>query len=199
MRRMSPARRGPLDLVLYAAVYAVLGAATVLLAAAGLTSCTGSDPGAAAPSSLHPGTAATPTTSTPSGNPTDLAGAAAIAAVQKLYAEYNRMLRSGSSAAYRKTFTTACTFCVQDALGIDRISSRGQTISGGTVIASGLRLALARTDLVVVEGDQTDSPAAVHKGGRVVTRFAGGAKTHLTWRVQLVADTWLVTDESPVK
>ena len=173
----------------------VVGLCWLLVFVAG---CSGSEP-SPAPTSRHPGTAATSTPTSPSADPTDIAAAAAIAAVNKLYAEYNAMLKSGSSASYRQTFTRACNFCLQDANTVDRISSEGQTISGGIIRTSRLRVALAEPRLAVVEGDQTDSPAVVRKAGNVVTRYAGGTTSHFTWRVELVDDAWLITDVSPVR
>jgi hypothetical protein len=183
MRRMSSARRGPLAAAVSVAIGCLL-----------LGGCSGSDPGPA-PTTMHPGTAAT-TTATPSGNPTDIAAAAAIAAVQKLYAEYNAMLKSGSSRDYRRTFTKACRYCSGNANRVDQIHRKGQKIFGGSVRLTNLRPAEVRDRLAVIEGTMIDSPVTVKQGDRVVDRFAGGGSVLFTWIVELSgANSWLVTDE----
>jgi hypothetical protein len=142
---------------------------------------------------MHPGTAATPTTSTPTGDPTDIA--AAIAAVRRLYAEYNAMLASGSSELYRKTFTKACSYCLGNANRVDRIHQRRQHVEGGAVKLSRLRVADVQRQFVVVEGTMTDSPVVVKDGDRVVDRFAGGTSVRFTWTVEPAGGGWLVSNE----
>jgi hypothetical protein len=183
MRRIWSARRGPVVFV-SACLFALAG-------------CGGSDPGPVAPTTMHPGTAVTPTTSTPT--LTTDPSVAAIAAVEKLIREYNLMLSSGTTERFRATFTRSCGFCLEDANSLDRIFRAGKTISGGGLRVTHLRVALAQHSLAVVEGDQRDSPAIVRLRGKVVDRFAGGTTSHLTWRVESVQGVWLIADESPVK
>src|ERR1700712_2784802 len=137
MRRNPPARRGRTTIAA-----SCLG--LTLCAAVSLTACTAdSDPRppppgtpdsnpSPTPSPLHPGTAGTTTTTTaPSGNPTDVAATAAIAAVHAWEAGFNESLRSTSTKAFRRTFSTRCAICLRDAEVTDGFHAKGELIEGG--------------------------------------------------------------------
>ena len=74
-----------------------------------LAGCSGSDPAPIGAPTGHPGTA--PPTTSASATPTQDPGPAAIAAVQRMFDAYNAMLKSGSSTAYRATFTKDLRDC----------------------------------------------------------------------------------------
>jgi hypothetical protein len=188
MRRMSPARRGPLA----AAVTALSAGLAGLVCCLSLGGCSGSDPGPA-PTTMHPGTAATPTTATPSGNPTDIAAIAAIAAVQKLYAELNRSLTTGDTTSYRRTFTRACTLCLTDARVTDRLSAKDERVVGGGYRATELNAVYNQPGLVIVQGVLSEPPLVVMKGARVIARQGRLTETSFTWRAVPVNGTWLIS------
>jgi hypothetical protein len=163
-----------------------------------LPACTGGS-SSDVPTPLHPGTAPTSTTATPTAIPTEVAAAAAIAAVQRMYAEYNTMLQTLSSEKFRKTFAKSCAFCVGDADTIDDISRRSETIDGGVMRLLRYRVDYATDRVAIVEGDVKDSPATVLKGSQIVKRFAGGTTTQLTWRVEKQVTGWIITQENLVR
>ncbi len=111
------------------AVVAGLISATVAVGLVVLAGCSGSDPAPIDAPTGHPGTA--PPTTTASATPTQDPGPAAIAAVQRMFDAYNAMLKSGSSTAYRATFTKTCALCLGDAQTIDAIARKHERIVGG--------------------------------------------------------------------
>jgi hypothetical protein len=185
MRRIWSARRGPVVFV-SACLFALAG-------------CRGSDPSPAAPNTMHPGTAVTPTTSTPTGDPTDIAAAAAIAAVQRWKDAFNSSIRARSSAEYRTTFTNECTICRNDAKVTDAIYKKGERIVGGNFHVSDLRVVWNKADLVIVQGRFSADPLTVRKGTRVVDRDGGLKPFPFAWKVKPVSGQWLVTSVDALK
>jgi hypothetical protein len=172
---------------------AVIGLSALLL---GVSGCSGSGPSPADPTSAHPGTA--PGSPSASATPTQDPGQAAIAAVQRMYVEYNRMLRSGSSVVYRGTFTSDCSICTENANTVDGVFRKSEEISGGRLALSKLRVATATTQDAIVEGE-LDSPAVVvTKQGSVVQRFPAGGIHHYTWHIVRNQSNWLVASVEPL-
>ena len=168
----------------------VVGLCWLLVFVAG---CSGSEP-SPAPTSRHPGTAATSTPTSPSADPTDIAAAAAIAAVNKLYAEYNAMLKSGSSASYRQTFTSKCGLCLTNANRLDGISAKHQRVQGGRLNPNRLKAVLFRSRRVLVQGELHSPSAVVVQGRHVIQRFPDGGTHDYTWDVIQSGSGWLVAD-----
>jgi hypothetical protein len=187
MRRMSSARRGPLATAVSAVVACLL-----------VAGCSGSD-SAAVPTPMHPGTAATSTTATPSGNPTDIAAAAAIAAVQKLYAELNTSVETGRVTGYRATFTPECLTCVRDERAIAKIYKSGGRITGGTYRVNALAVVWNKSDLIIVQGQLSAEPLVVRRGGRVVERDPALKPFSFVWKVKPIHEAWLVTEVQALK
>jgi len=187
MRRIWSARRGPVVYV------------SACLLIAGLAGCRGDDPGPAAPTTMHPGTAVTPTSSTPTGDPSDIAAAAAIAAVQKLYAELNASLRSGITEAYRQAFTRQCSVCLGTANSIDRIHERRQRIVGGRFYVSKLVVVFNQSDRIIVQGVLRSDPLTVRAGAQVVDRDSGSSPTAFTWEAKPVGVGWAIASVEVLK
>ncbi len=119
-----------------------------------LAGCSGSDPAPIDAPTGHPGTA--PPTTTASATPTQDPGPAAIAAVQRMFDAYNAMLKSGSSTAYRATFTKACTECVSDADAAEASLHEGPATSkAGSVTVSGVRVDRTVPELKLVAREGT--------------------------------------------
>jgi hypothetical protein len=166
---------------------AVIGLSVLLL---GFSGCSGSVPSPADPASAHPGTAPPGTSvATPSQDP----GQAAIAAVQRMYAEYNRMLKSGSSVAYRRTFTSDCSICSANADTTDRIAAKHEQVVGGQLTLSRLRIVTDEGALVIVEGSLNSPAAEIVKGGSTLKRFLGGGIHQYTWRLLMTDGQLLVS------
>jgi hypothetical protein len=181
MGRVLRCRRGSFVLV--------VGLCWLLVFVAG---CSGSEP-SPAPTSRHPGTAATSTPTSPSADPTDIAAAAAIAAVKKLYAELNRSLHTGETRGYRNSFARSCTLCVGNADTIDRIHREKQRIVGGDFTVTRLVVVWNKPDLVIVQGELRSKPLTVRAGSRVVDRDSGSPPTSFTWDYRPVGATWAIT------
>ena len=185
MRRIWSARRGPVVFV-SACLFALAG-------------CSGSDPGPAAPTTMHPGTAVTPTSSTPTGDPTARAAAAAIAAVQRWKDAFNSSIRARSSAEYRTTFTNECSICRNDAKVTDAIYKKGERIVGGSFHVSELSVVWNKGGLVIVQGRLSADPLTVRKGTSVVDRDSGLKPFPFAWKVKPVSGQWLVTSVDALK
>jgi hypothetical protein len=168
---------------------AVIVVSAVLL---GASACSGSGSPSADPTTLHPGTA--PPTSTTSPTSTQDPGQAAIAAVQRMFDAYNAMLKSGSSKAYRATFTKDCNLCSGDASTIEAILRKHQSIHGGQYRLSALRVASADLGLVIVEGTVAQAASSVLSGEKVVARYDAGKPGSFTWDVKQIAGSWIVAD-----
>jgi hypothetical protein len=190
MRRMSPARRGPLATALTALSAGLAG----LFCCLALGGCSGSDPGPA-PTTMHPGTAATPTTATPSGNPTENAYASAIAAVEKMYVEYNLALRSGRTAAYRATFANTCGYCQQNAKFIDANTGRGRSIVGGQFTLTRMHKATIHESDIYVQGRASETAARIVESGKTIQRFKAAPSFLVLWTVRQIGEKWIVTKE----
>jgi hypothetical protein len=159
----------------------------------GLAGCSGSgDPGAD-PSTPHAGTA--PPSPTASSTPTQDAGQAAIAAVQRMFAAYNAMLKSGSSKAYRATFTKACVECASDAAAVEAIWRRGRTVRGGNLSVTSLRLVGVYLDLRLtsVQGTVGQRAISIMRGHKVVDSVPAFSGAAVVWNVSEVGGTWLVS------
>lgn len=180
MRRF-PARRGLL-IAVFAGVVA---------------SCSGNPP-TPAPTPLHPGTAAT-VTPTPSGNPTDVAAAAAIAAVQKLYIDFKAMADSGSSTSYRRDFTANCQPCSTDAKFIEGLTQHQQTLAGGAFHVSGLAVVWNKPDLVVVQGLLSHPRLHIMSGQRTIREIAALETTRFIWHVRPTADGWKIESAEAIR
>jgi hypothetical protein len=160
--------------------------------------CSGSEP-SPAPTSRHPGTAATSTPTSPSADPTDIAAAAAIAAVKKLYAELNLAIHSGKTTQYRQTFTNRCSICVHDADVTDSIYRKGQRVDGGTYRLDKLVVVWNKPDLVIVQGVLSATPLTVRKGTHVITRDSALKPSAFTWDVVPHSGSWLVSKVVPLR
>jgi hypothetical protein len=181
MRRIWSARRGPVVFV-SACLFALAG-------------CGGSDPGPAAPTTMHPGTAVTPTSSTPTGDRTDMATAAAIAAVTRLYAEYNAALTSGNTTEYRKVFLRSCTYCERNARTIDSIARKGQSIVGGAFILSDMQFAAVQPKFVLVQGRLAQAKTRIVKGSTVIDTYPATRPRWIVWRAVMLKGAWVVSGE----
>jgi hypothetical protein len=172
---------------------AVIGLSVLLL---GVSGCSGSDPSPADPASAHPGTAPPSTSAaTPSQDP----GQAAIAAVQRMFDAYNAMLKSGSSKAYRATFTKDCVDCASSAESIDAIFGSGKSINGGAISISHLRVVGVYADLklVSVQGTVRQAASTIRKNGRVVDHFVS-ITTSVVWNISEDPGDWLVSRSTDV-
>ena len=187
MRRIWSARRGPVVYV------------SACLLIAGLAGCRGDDPGPAAPTTMHPGTAVTPTSSTPTGDPTDIAAAAAIAAVQKLYADFQAMTVSGSSQGYRRDFTRACSACAANARFVDGLTRRGQRLVGSGFSVEGLKVVWNKPNVVLVQGRLSHPDFMIRGGGTVKGKIRALPVTAFAWRVVPVQDSWLIASAEALK
>jgi hypothetical protein len=143
---------------------------------------------------MHPGTPAT-STATPSGNPTDLADAAAIAAVQRMYAEFNVALHSLRSDAYRQTFTKGCGYCVSNADLVDGLRDKRERIVGGQFSLTGLRVAYVQPTFVLVEGYLAQDAARITKQGSTVKDYKAAPHFRAIWRVERLDGTAVITKE----
>ena len=178
-------------------VAASLLALVGLTAVTPLTACTGGDPDPA-PTTLHPGTPATPT-ATPSGNPTDLAATAAIAAVQKLYADFHRMTESGSTPAYREDFTESCAACSANARLVESLALRHERIVGTGFVVDGLKVVLNQPNVVIVQGLLSHPTFTIRHGDMVKDTIAALPVTAFAWRVVPVGAKWLVAAADALK
>jgi hypothetical protein len=169
---------------------AVIGLSVLLL---GVSGCSGSGPSPADPTSAHPGTA--PGSPSASATPTQDPGQAAIAAVQRMFDAYNAMLKSGSSKAYRATFTKDCQDCLNDANTAEAIFGRHQSIEGGAYVLTDLVVDHFYPDLKVVtlEGLVSQSSVRIIDHGRVIDHFAGFKHMPVGWNVSHVNGQWLVS------
>lgn len=161
---------------------------------AGCTGASGPPPSA----TTHPGTA--PTSSTPSPSATQDSGQAAIAAVQRMFDAYNAMLKSGSSKAYRATFTAGCGICLKDAQTVDDIYAKGNRIDGGVYQLANLKVTGHFSPrLVTVQGEVSGKPATIRHGNRVVDHFPGFSRTPVGWSVSMTRAVWLVSRGTVLK
>ena len=169
----------------------VLGLCWLLVLVAG---CSGSEP-SPAPTGRHPGTAATSTPTRPSADPTDIAFASAIAAVERMYAEFNLALRSGRSTNYRATFADSCRYCADNARLIDTTAQRGRSIVGGQFTLTRMQKAMVHGRDVYVQGWASQAAARIEKDGKTVQRFEAAAPFLAVWTVRQVEDKWIVVQE----
>jgi hypothetical protein len=173
------------------------GLVVVLLASGSLVACSSGDP-SSPPTTMHPGTAAT-STATSSGDPTEVAGAAAIAAVQTLYDDLNFSLRSGSTTRYLSRFTKACVACISNANTIDLLIRDHKRFEGGQFYVSNLTVVLNRADLLVVQGRLRSDPLVVRAGNKVSARDNGAKLTAFAWHVSPSHGVFLITDVQALK
>jgi len=184
MRRIWSARRGPV----------VVLVSTCLLSG-GLAACRGDDPGPAHPTTMHPGTAVTPSTSTPTGDPTDIAYASAVAAVEKMYVEFNGALRSGRTTDYRTTFAKSCGYCQENARVIDTSTKHKRSVLGGQYTLTRMQKATIHGGDIYVQGWVSQAAARIVESGKTVQRFQAAQPFLVVWTVRQVHNTWIVTQE----
>lgn len=180
MRRIWSGRRGPLIVLTAGCLLGPL-----------LAGCSSNDPPSVDPTH-HPGTAPT-TTSTPSVTPDRLG--LAIAAVSRMYAEYNNALKSGRTAAYRATFVGSCQYCVTNAQLIDAFTRKGQTVVGGKYTLRELKLAADQPKFVLVQGYVSQAAARVMMSDKVVQRYKAVRPFLAVWRVIEIDGHWVISDE----
>ncbi len=151
-----------------------------------LPACSGSgDPSPAPTSTPHPGTAPPSTPPpTPTGNPEDQAAQAAIAAVKKLYADFNDALISGDSAVYREDFAKSCIYCAANAELIDATTEKNRKIVGGAYKLTDVQLGTVAGQLVVVQGMVSQREAKLMKGGVVLRVYRAAPPDLSTWDVR---------------
>jgi hypothetical protein len=159
--------------------------------------CGGGSPAPSA-ATTHPGTAPA-TTASPTVTPNP--GQAAIAAVQRMFSAYNAMLKSGSSKAYRLTFTKECSACLADAQSVDSVYRKGRQVAGGQTTLAKLHAAgdYQKLQLIVVEGNVTQAAAKILDGKRVIDRFEAGQAVPVAWNVKRISGRWLVTRETELQ
>jgi hypothetical protein len=191
MSRTIPARRGPLVVA--------LALASALSLSSVLAGCSGGSPSAPPPTTDHPGTPPPTTSPTPSVNPTNVAGQAAIAAVKNLYAEFDTMTKTGSSDAYRRSFTNACQACVTDAKFIDSLSRKKERLVGSGFSVADLMVVWNQPDLIIVQGTLAHTAFTVRSGDRVVDRIRPLARTSFTWDLRPRSGSWLVSAAEALK
>jgi hypothetical protein len=173
---------------------AVIGLSVLLL---GVSGCSGSGSPSADPTSAHPGTA--PGSQSASATPTQDPGQAAIAAVQRMFDAYNAMLKSGSSKAYRATFTKDCADCASSAESVEAVFGKGRSITGGSISISHLRVIGAYPDLklVSVQGTVHQAASTVRKNGTVVDHYVP-VTTSVVWNISEDPGDWLVSRSTDV-
>jgi hypothetical protein len=174
--------------------------AALVVAATG-TGCSGRSDPAPTPSTHQVGTA--PSSTPPTASPTTTSAAdrkaAAIAAVQRLYAELNAATKSGDTTAYRKTYTSTCSYCVGDAATIDGFTRKHEHVIGGETRVSGLQVIYSGAKFLIVEGTLSGAKASIVRSGRIVERYPSTRPFSASWHTELVHGVWLVTDSEVLR
>jgi hypothetical protein len=112
-----------------------------------------------------------------------------------MFAAYNAMLKSGSSKAYRATFTKGCEPCEEDAQTIESVFAKRNTIENGFYSVDKLTITgrFSHSMLITVQGVVSAEAATVRHGSRTVDHFSGFSSMPVGWSVSEVRGRWLVT------
>ena len=163
-------------------------------AALGLTACGGGTP-ATDPTVTTPPrsvTTSAPSATTTSTTPTTASStkaseeSAAIALVQAHFAEYNKMLQSGSTTAFRATFEESCASCLGDATTNEAAFRNKQQLRGLEYAVTSLRVTFHDSRQVWVEGDLAQAGGQlVDASGTVIQTFTPTPAFRVLWRVTL--------------
>jgi hypothetical protein len=192
------------------------GVVTALLLVAGLLSACTSGSTSTSPTTTSPTSTAAPAsptkatqapgspskTSRPTkAGPTTPDLATLKSAAKAYFAAHNAAVRTRNTTAFRRTFSSRCTLCTAEALGLDKYTRLGQTLHGGDYHMSGGTLVKTAPPEGMLFFSVTQDPSFLtdRKGNRIKT-FQGGQapRTYLTFSAKPGA--WIVTGaivESP--